>query len=71
MIELQSPYCSPTIPLKIIITTPQITEFALAEKSHTVLTDFKNQQKLKIQINGNSNVELNELEGLKELDISL
>ena len=71
IIELRSPYCTPTIPLEIIITTPQITEFTLAEKSHTVVTDFKNQQKLKIQINSNSRVELNELEGLNELDISL
>ena len=71
IIELRSPYCTPTIPLEIIVTTPQLTEFTLAEKSHTVLTDFKNQQKLKIQINSNSKVELNELEGLKELDISL
>ena len=36
-----------------------------------VLGDFKNQQKLKIQLNCNSTVELNELEGLKELDVSL
>ena len=71
IIELRSPYCTPTIPLEIIVTTPQITEFTLAEKSHTVVTDFKNQQKLKIQINSNSRVELNELEGLNELDISL
>ena len=71
IIELRSPYCTPTIPLEIIITTPQITEFTLAEKSHTVVTDFKNQQKLKIQINSNSRIELNELEGLNELDISL
>ena len=43
----------------------------LAEKSYTILSDFKNQQKLKIQLNSNSTVELNELEELKELDISL
>ena len=71
IIELRSPYCAPNIPLEIIVTTPQLTEFTLAEKSHTVLSDFKNQQKLKIQLNSNSTVELNELEELKELDISL
>ena len=71
IIELRSPYCTPNIPLEIIITTPQITEFTLAEKSNTVLNDFKNLQKLKIQINSNSRIELNELEGLNELDISL
>ena len=71
IIELRSPYCTPTIPLEIIITTPQITAFTLAEKSNTIVTDFKNLQKLKIQINSNSNVALNELEGLNVLDISL
>ena len=71
IIELRSPYCTPTIPLEIIITTPQITAFTLAEKSNTIVTDFKNLQKLKIQINSNSNVALNELEGLNVLDVSL
>jgi len=42
IIELRSPYCTPTIPLEIIITTPQITAFTLAEKSNTIVTDFKN-----------------------------
>ena len=71
IIELRSLYCTPTIPLEIIVTTPQITEFTLAEKSNTVVTDFKNKQKLKIQVNSNSSVALNKLEGLNVLDISL
>jgi len=71
IIELRSPYCTPTIPLEIIVTTPQITAFTLAEKSNTVVADFKNLQKLKIQVNSNSRVALNELEGLNVLDISL
>ena len=71
IIELRSPYCTPTIPLEIIVTTPQITAFTLAEKSNTVVADFKNLQKLKIQVNSNSKVALNELEGLNVLDISL
>jgi len=33
IIELRSLYCTPTIPLEIIVTTPQITEFTLAEKA--------------------------------------
>jgi len=40
IIELRWPYCTPTIPLKIIVTTPQITAFTLAEKSNTVVTGF-------------------------------
>jgi hypothetical protein len=71
IIELRSPYCTPTIPLEIIVTTPQITAFTLAEKSNTVVADFKNLQKLKIQVKSNSKVALNELEGLNVLDISL
>ena len=71
IIELRSPYCTQTIPLEIIVTTPKITAFTLAEKSNTVVADFKNLQKLKIQVNSNSTVALNELEGLNVLDISL
>ena len=36
-----------------------------------MVTDFKNKQKLKIQVNSNSGDALNELEGLNVLDISL
>lgn len=71
IVELKSPYCNPDIPLKITITTPNLKELVLTEKGNTILYDFKNHEKLKLQINTSSSIELNEFNGLKQLEISL
>lgn len=59
IVELKSPYSNPDILLKITITSPNLKELVLTEKGNTILYDFKNQEKLKLQINTSSSIELN------------
>jgi hypothetical protein len=70
-VELRSPYCTPSTQLQLTITTPIVKEFLVSEKSQVVFNDFDNQQKLKLQINSNSVIEINQFEGLNEMAISL
>ena len=71
IINLNNPFCKPSIAQEIIITTPNLQKLILREKSQTVISDFENQKNLNLQILSNSSVELNDFIGLEYLEIEL
>ena len=71
IINLNNPFCKPSITQEIIITTPNLQKLILRGKSQTVISNFENQKSLNLHILSNSSVELNDFIGLEYLGIEL